>query len=93
MFYYSDGEDSYGDEDSYYGGGGCSCGMCGPNPFAMLFMSSLMGGFGGPRDPWRNRREKSDAASAREAVVKRRFNVIKDKVDATLQEKTKVRDA
>ncbi|KAL3775665.1 hypothetical protein ACHAWO_002694 [Cyclotella atomus] len=83
----SDGYDS--DEDGY---GGCACGMCGPNPFAMMLMGGLFWGIGvgGARNPWRNRREKSGAAQGREDVARNKFNQIKETVDEVLQEKLKV---
>lgn len=85
----SDGYDS--DEDGY---GGCACGMCGPNPFAMMLMGGLFWGIGvgGARNPWRNRREKSGAAQGREDVARNKFNQIKETVDEVLQEKLKVSD-
>lgn len=81
--------DESDDEDSYMSDG-CSCGMCGLNPFFRFLMEDLMEGFDFARDPWRNRREKSDAAFSREAAANHKFNEIKDKVEEVLAEKTKV---
>jgi hypothetical protein len=88
--YYSDYDSNDSDEDEDVGFGGCSCGMCGFNPFGLMLMGGFLGGFGAERNPWRNRREKSNAAQAREAAARRKFNQIKDKVDEVLQEKMKV---
>jgi hypothetical protein len=83
--YYSEEEGYYSDEDSYGGyGGGCACGMCGYG-FNIFAMSQLF------RRP-SVRREKSAAAENKEVEMTRRFNSIKETVEKTLVEKTKVSD-
>jgi hypothetical protein len=78
-------EEGYSDEDSYGGyGGGCACGMCGYG-FNIFAISQLF------RRP-SVRREKSAAAENKEVEMTRRFNSIKETVEKTLVEKTKVSD-